>query len=1689
MLLDPVWRCDKLVSSAKVIEPEYGAPIITISFDVSEESVTSVVSRVILFGTIPTAIPIVLDMHTDLPIAPELLAVSPLLCSDDPDFEVRSRPFSPSGSSSPDTTIPSTEIATTSPTCISTPVIIASPAVRSCIRTTVRKSTLGLRPMMTPARNAALRRARRATLSLDTSSFDTSSRSSSDLAPASSSSVGPYRKRSRSSATSISSTICTTGVLSPTQADPLPLHKRYRGTSSMHSDESGDEVILETQTESNMDSDIRADIKVVTATASIVTDNGLGIKPVMTGFETDIRPKLAGVQTESEPEEADADDEANAEDNLRRICRIEHEGRRIADSERSGLLVRVVALEGSNTRLQDDIGIERHHKIWVDYSSSRSSSSSRDRKLELILGNQAIEELISRQMEETLAAQEANRNAGLIDKNQSQNRDDNDNESGGNGNHSNNNGDENLNGGNRGAKRDALVEIMESVFHISNCPLNSQVKFVTCTLLDGALTWWNSHVHTIGIDEAYEMPWKDLMKLMIEVSCPRNEIQKLKNEMVPEENDKIERFIWGLPDNIQGMLSKRGSLTATHEVTVYSSHLLRGRMWLRLSRWATVRKEDMLGVLRTTTSADCTIKDHVPRAYVLEGGDSNPDFNVVTGTFLLNNHYAYILFDFGADRSFVSTMFSALIDIPPTALDISYTMKLADGRIIESNTIIVALEGSNTRLQDDIGIERHHKIWVDYSSSRSSSSSRDRKLELILGNQAIEELISRQMEETLAAQEANRNAGLIDKNQSQNRDDNDNESGGNGNHSNNNGDENLNGGNRGAKRDALVEIMESVFHISNCPLNSQVKFVTCTLLDGALTWWNSHVHTIGIDEAYEMPWKDLMKLMIEVSCPRNEIQKLKNEMVPEENDKIERFIWGLPDNIQGMLSKRGSLTATHEVTVYSSHLLRGRMWLRLSRWATVRKEDMLGVLRTTTSADCTIKDHVPNKASSNDARRRAYVLEGGDINPDFNVVTGTFLFNNHYAYILFDLGADRSFVSTMFSALIDIPPTALDISYTMKLADGRIIESNTIIRDCTLNLLDHPFSTDLMPVELGDKSKDKRLEDVSIVQDFLKVFPEHLPGLPPARKVEFQIDLVPGAAHVARAPHRLAPSKMQELSAQLQELTDKVKNRYPLPRIDDLFDQFQGSSVYSKIDLRSGYHQLRVREDDITKKAFRTRYGYYELQVMPFRLTNAPAIFMDLMNRVSKPYLDNFVIVFIDDILIYFKSKEEHEDHLKLIPELLKKEELDANFSKCDFWLYKTLTEICQFLGLVGYYQRFIEGFSKIARPMTKLTEKSVKYEWGEKKEKAFQLLKQRLCSAPILKKKVIVYASRQLKVHEKNYMTHDLELGAVVFTLMMWRPYLYETNYIVFTDHKSLQHILGQQELSRRQRRWLELLSDYDCEIRYHSKKVNVVADALSRKERTEAQKEENYVTEDLCAMIKNLKPCADGTLCLRNRSWIPRFGNLRDLIMHESHKSKYSIHLGSDKMYHDLKKLYWWPNMKAEIATYVSKCLTCAKVKAEHQKPSVTSGSVGNATGYEHRLSPTDRWSWDRQLPLVEFSYNNSYHTIIKAASFKALYEQLSRVHSTFHVSNMKKCLSDETFVIPLDEIQIDDKLHFIEEPVEIIDLEVKRLKHSRILIVKVRWNSKRGPDFTWEREDQFKKKYLHLFAKSSSSPEIAS
>ncbi|GJR68903.1 putative reverse transcriptase domain-containing protein [Tanacetum coccineum] len=727
--------------------------------------------------------------------------------------------------------------------------------------------------------------------------------------------------------------------------------------------------------------------------------------------------------------------------------------------------------------------------------------------------------------------------------------------------------------------------------------------------------------------------------------------------------------------------------------------------------------------------------------------------------------------------------------------------------------------------------------------------------------------------------------------------------------------------------------------------------------------------TVGHDVAYAMTWTNLKKMMTDKYCLRGEEFALMcDRMFPEESDKIEKYVGGLPDMIHRsvMASKPKTMQDTIE---FATELMDKKISTFAERSGEKKpyggskplcskcnyhhdgqcapkchKCNRVGHLgrdyRSTANAnaannqrgtetgqkatcyECGAQGHFKrecpklknnnrvNPVGNGNAPAKVYAVGHAGTNPDSNVITGTFLLNNRYASILFDTGADISFVSTTFSSQIDITPTTLDHYYDVELADGRIIWLNTIILGCRINFLNHPFNINLMLVELGsfdaiigmywlakyqavivcaekivsipwgnetlivrgdgsnwgnetrlniiscnktqkyllkgcpiflehvttkkieDKSGGgggKRLEDVPIIPDFPEVFPEDLSGLPPTRQVEFQIDLIPGFIRPSFSPwgapilfvkKKDGSFRMCIDYRELNKLT--VKNRYPLPRIDDLFDQLQGSSVYSKIDLRSGYHQLRVREEDILKTAFRTRYGHYEFQVMPFGLMNTPVVFMDLMNRVCKPYLDKFVIVFIDDILIYSRNKKEHEEHLKAILELLKKEELYAKFSKCEFWIPKvqfigyvidsrgiyvdpakiksikdwaspkTPTEIRQFLGLAVYYRRFIEGFSKIAKSMTKLTQNKVKFDWGDKQEAAFQLIKQKLCSAPIMallegsedfiiyydasikglgvvlmkREKVIAYASRQLKIHENNYTTHDLELGAVVFAL-----------------------------------------------------------------------------------------------------------------------------------------------------------------------------------------------------------------------------------------------------------------------------------------------------------------------------------
>nr|GEX88303.1 hypothetical protein [Tanacetum cinerariifolium] len=649
----------------------------------------------------------------------------------------------------------------------------------------------------------------------------------------------------------------------------------------------------------------------------------------------------------------------------------------------------------------------------------------------------------------------------------------------------------------------------------------------------------------------------------------------------------------------------------------------------------------------------------------------------------------------------------------------------------------------------------------------------------------------------------------------------------------------------------------------------------------------------------------------------------------------------------------------------------------------------------------------PKKANrrGRNLQGQAYVIRDAEHNQGPNVVTGTFLLNNRYATMFFDSKADKSFVDIKFSHLIDIKPVILNSSYEVKLADEKVVSTNSVFRG-TLNLLDHLFDIDLMPIELGtfdvivgmdwlvecdalivcgkkevyvpyrnktlmvksDSSVSrlkviscikarkyiekgsqlfiaqvtekepvkKQLQDVPVICNFPAVFPDDLPRVPPPRQVEFKNELIPGAAPVAHAPYRLAPSKLKELSDQLKELFEKRFIRpssspwgasvLSVKKKDGSFRMCIDYRELNKLTVKNWYPLLRI--DDL--------YGHFEFQVMPFGLTNVPAVFMDIVNRVCKPYLDKFVIVFIDDILIYSKNKEDHEKHLKIILELLKNERLYAKLSKCDFWL--------MFVKFIGYV---IDSNSVHVDP-----------EKGMEEEEAFQTLMQKLCSAPILalpegtknfvvycdvslkdfravlmqREKVIAYASRQLKKHEENYMTHDLELGV--------------------------------KELNMRQRRWIELLSDYDCEIRYHPGKGSVVADALSRKDR---------------------EP-------LRVRSLATPFEAL--------YGRKYR------------SPVYWSEVEDSQL------------------------------TGPELIRETTKKIVQIKNRLLTTRSHQKSYADVrrnqwnLKWVIRLCLKFRLGRASS---VLGNVKCLANENLVIPLEEIQLDDKLYFIEELVEIMDREV--------------------------------------------------
>ncbi|GKB29607.1 putative reverse transcriptase domain-containing protein [Tanacetum coccineum] len=1049
--------------------------------------------------------------------------------------------------------------------------------------------------------------------------------------------------------------------------------------------------------------------------------------------------------------------------------------------------------------------------------------------------------------------------------------------------------------------------------------------------------------------------------------------------------------------------------------------------------------------------------------------------------------------------------------------------------------------------------------------------------------EAIEELVNRRVEEELAAHEVTRAANALEaENQSQNGSDGDNGNGGNENGENGkggNGNPNENGrGDRPVARECTYQ------DFMKCqPLNFKGTEGVFGL-----------IRNIGTEAIFSMSWRELMKLMTEVYYPRNEIQKMESELwnltvknndlaaytqrfqeltmmctkkVLKEEDRVEKFTGELPDNIQGNVIAAEPTKLQDAVRVannlmdqklkgYAVKIAENERRLKVNqrdnRPCTVRCGKCNKVRHLT--RDCKVTSSTTSTQRGQVVNQRVFsCFECGRQGhyrsdcPKLKIKTVEIRMETRMKLVKQDekhmCWVEEKLTLITMSTLLDITPDTLDVSYAVELADERISETNTIIRGCTLGLLGHPLNIDLMPMKLGsfdiiigmdwlanhhavivcdekikyiergcliflaqvtkkgteDKSEEKRLEDVPNVRDFLEIFLEDFPRLSSMRQVEFQIDLVPGAALVARAPYKLAPSELQELSTQLQELSDKgfirpssspwgASNRYPLSRIDYLLDQLQGSIVHSKIDLRSGYHQLRVREEDILKKAFRTRYGHYEFQVMPFGLTNAPS------------------------------RKEEHAKHLKLIMELLKKEEFEgihvdpAKIESIKDWASpKTLTKIRQFLGLAGYYRRFIKGFSKFAKPMTKLTQKNMKFDWSEKAETVFQLLKQKLCSTPIL----------------------DLPED--------------------------------QKELKMRQRTWLEQLSDYDCEIRYHPRKANMVANALIRKERIKPLRVRalvltiglNLPVHILEAQVEARKQDVprfkEAVLVAKYESkdshlkwkWenitidfvtkLPKTSSGQDTIWVIVDRLTKFAHFLPMKETDSMEKLtrqylkevvsivsdrdsrftsHFWKLLNEALGTQLDMSTTYhPQTDGQSERTIQTLEDMLRACvidfGKDRQKSYADR----RRKPL-EFEVGDK--VMLKVSPWKGvirfgkrgklnpryighfkilakvgmlayrleLPEQLSRVHSTFHVSNLKKCFVDEPLTIPLDEIQIDDKLHLIEEPVKIMDREVKQLKQSHIPIMKIRWNSRRGPEFIWERENQMKKKYPHLFVNPSST-----
>ncbi|KAK1629506.1 hypothetical protein QYE76_003821 [Lolium multiflorum] len=585
------------------------------------------------------------------------------------------------------------------------------------------------------------------------------------------------------------------------------------------------------------------------------------------------------------------------------------------------------------------------------------------------------------------------------------------------------------------------------------------------------------------------------------------------------------------------------------------------------------------------------------------------------------------------------------------------------------------------------------------------------------------------------------------------------------------------------------------------------------------------------------------------------------------------------------------------------------------------------------------------------------------------------------------------------------------------------LEENGALIDCTHKTVSLKSPGGERIIYQGDKHtqievelklnsmKEVKPEDIPVVNEFQDVFPKELPGMPPDREIEFTIDLIPGTAPIAKAPYKMGPKELKELKEQLDDLEQKgfiqesispsgspvifvdkrdggrrmcgdyrnlnnvtIKNKYPLPRIQDLFDQVRGAGVFSKIDLRSGYHQIKIKKEDVPKTAFVSRYGHHEYLVVPFGLTNAPAIFMNLMNKIFMPCLDKFVIVFIDDILIYSKDKAEHAEHLRIVLQTLREHQLYAKFSKCEFWLDqveflghviskdgiavnpskvasvldweapKNVKEIRGFLGMAGYYRRFIEGFSKIAGPMTKLLRKNTPFVWSDECEKSFQTLKEKLTTAPVLAvpedgKDYTVLRCIQTWIGMCTHARPERKANVVADALSRK-----STGGIEPEISPELKKEISQAQIQLWEKEAHEGLSALQ------------VADEMNVNLKNEiimGQLDDPFIVEEM-RRIDEGRPSEFhrgemGSLWFQKRICVPDI-EIKEVILREAHQTPYSIHPGSTKMYMDLKELFWWNNMKREIAQYVAECHTCQRVKAEHQSPA---GKL--------QPLPIPEWKWE--------------------------------------------------------------------------------------------------------------------------------